>query len=56
MTARLAARPESPWFTLAWFVVVLVVVFTTAFWVGRIAGPEVDEPVGDPPAHEMSPG
>ena len=56
MTARLAARPESPWFTLAWFAVVLVVVFTTAFWVGRIAGPEVDEPVGDPPAHEMSPG
>ncbi len=38
---------DRPTFTLAWFSLVLAVVFTIAFWVGRTVGPEpVDaEPV-----------
>ncbi|HET6563216.1 MAG TPA: hypothetical protein VFG72_15185 [Marmoricola sp.] len=40
MTALRAGRSESAWFTLAWFAVLLVVVFTTAFWLGRAAGPD----------------
>jgi hypothetical protein len=30
---------DSPLLTLAWFAVVLVVIFTTAFWLGRTVGP-----------------
>jgi hypothetical protein len=34
----------SPLFTLALFAVVLVVVFTVAYWVGRTVGPAPAEP------------
>jgi hypothetical protein len=43
-----SARPDSAWFTLAWYAVLLAVVFTSAFWLGRVAGP--DGPVGEAPA------
>jgi hypothetical protein len=33
--------------TIAWYAVVLAVVFTTAFWIGRLVGPE---PAGTDPA------
>jgi hypothetical protein len=50
-SAGRAVRPDSPWFTLAWYAVLLAVVFTTAFWIGRVAGPEGVAPVDDPPGH-----
>ncbi len=49
--ARTPALPESPWFTLAWYAVLLAVVFTTAFWIGRVAGPDGVAPVDDAPRH-----
>jgi hypothetical protein len=30
--------------TIAWYVVVLLVVFTTAFWLGRTVGPSTTDP------------
>jgi hypothetical protein len=57
MTPRALARPaatESAWFTLAWYAVLLAVVFTTAFWIGRVAGPEGPPgiaPGDDAPGH-----
>ena len=45
------ARSESPWFTLAWYAALLAVVFTTAFWIGRVAGPDGVAPVDDAPGH-----
>jgi hypothetical protein len=42
-------RLDSAWFTLAWYAVVLAVVFTTAFWVGRVLGPEPTPPVDHAP-------
>ena len=39
--ARTASSREGALFTIAWYAVVLAVVFTTAFWVGRTAGPTV---------------
>ena len=49
--ARTPALPESPWFTLAWYAALLAVVFTTAFWIGRVAGPDGVAPVDDAPGH-----
>ena len=46
MTERPADRAgallpgNGPAFTLAWFSLLLVVVFTIAFWLGRTVGPE----------------
>ena len=41
--SRRAARPGradgGPILTIAWYAVVLAVVFTTAFWAGRMLGP-----------------
>ena len=51
MTNRTATRPDAPWLTLAWFAVVLAVVFTTAFWLGRAVGPDGAPPVDHPPGH-----
>jgi hypothetical protein len=54
MTTRLLARttpPESAWFTLAWYAVLLAVVFTTAFWLGRVAAPPDLAPTEDTPDH-----
>ncbi len=48
---RAPARAESPWFTLLWYAVLLAVVFTTAFWVGRVAGPDGVAPLDDAPDH-----
>jgi hypothetical protein len=51
--SRASARtaPDSPWFTLTWYAVLLAVVFTTAFWIGRVAGPDGVDPVDDVPEH-----
>jgi hypothetical protein len=51
VTTRPGARPASPWFTLGWFALLLAVVFTTAFWLGRVAGPDGVAPADDAPAH-----
>jgi hypothetical protein len=45
------AAPESPWFSLTWYAVLLAVVFTIAFWIGRVAGPDGVNPVDDAPRH-----
>jgi hypothetical protein len=50
MTSARAAT-QSPWFTLLWYAAILAVVFTTAFWVGRVAGPDGVDPVEDAPRH-----
>jgi hypothetical protein len=42
---------ESPWFSLVWYAVLLAVVFTTAFWIGRVAGPDGGTPVEETPGH-----
>ena len=41
--ASFGPRSGGPAFTLAWYAVVLAVVFTTAFWLGRALGPEPAE-------------
>ena len=43
------AGPTGAVLTLAWYAVVLLVVFTVAFWVGRTVGPDV-EPLPQRPA------
>jgi hypothetical protein len=47
---RAGRSGDGPLLTLAWFAVVLVVVFTIAFWVGRAVGPAPDAPERPPVA------
>jgi hypothetical protein len=44
-------RLDPAWFTLAWYAVLLAVVFTTAFWLGRVLGPDGAAPDDRPPDH-----
>ena len=46
-----APRLDSAWFTLAWYALLLAVVFTTAFWLGRVLGPDGIAPVDHAPDH-----
>ena len=50
-SVRLRGPAGGALLTLAWYAVLLAVVFTTAFWVGRLVGP-VAEPSPSEPRHD----